>query len=160
METDIPVAAPQPLAFKKVSGVPPPKRLIVRDFKGIFSFHSQQCLFFAVKPKLPEDFEDITWEKLRAAILAVEHKAPVNCSLEELYKVRVRHRLPLKSLQAVENLCIHKLAAGLFSKLEKQCELHIANEVQRLLKYGDVHDIGFLTSAQSNFRSGILFKPG
>jgi hypothetical protein len=42
-----------------------------------------------VKPKLPSDFEETTWQKLQEAIVAVQKKIPVNCSLEELYKVRM-----------------------------------------------------------------------
>lgn len=43
----------------------------------------------AAKPKLPEDFEDRTWAKLQDAVIAVQEKRPVACSLEELYRVRV-----------------------------------------------------------------------
>lgn len=42
----------------------------------------------AVKPKLPADFEDVTWAKLRDAVQAVNSKRAVSCSLEELYRVR------------------------------------------------------------------------
>jgi hypothetical protein len=41
-----------------------------------------------VKPKLPEDFEALTWSKLQAAVQAVHTKQPVATSLEELYRVR------------------------------------------------------------------------
>lgn len=42
-----------------------------------------------VKPKLPEDFEAVTWSKLQAAVQAVHTKQPVATSLEELYRVRL-----------------------------------------------------------------------
>lgn len=46
----------------------------------------------AEKPKLPEDFEARTWEKLRMAVQAVHAKKPVASSLEELYRVRAALR--------------------------------------------------------------------
>jgi hypothetical protein len=41
----------------------------------------------AVKPELPANFEEVTWAKLRASVVAVHDKTPVSCSLEELYTV-------------------------------------------------------------------------
>lgn len=98
-------AVPQ-LGVRKIGGAAPQKRLIVKDFK--------------LKPQLPPDFEETTWKKLQEAIVAVQHKTPVNASLQELY-------------QAVENLCTHKMEASLFEKLQRQCEDHIRTEVNRLL---------------------------
>ena len=42
---------------------------------------------FAEKPKLPENFEDVTWETLKMAIRAVHAKQPVAMSFEDLYRV-------------------------------------------------------------------------
>ena len=42
-----------------------------------------------VKPKLPDDFEEKTWAKLKEAVQAVQSKRPVTCSFEELYRVRL-----------------------------------------------------------------------
>lgn len=48
------------------------------------------CLWFvAVKPKLPHDFEEKTWEKLKGAVHAVQHKRSVTSSLEDLYRVGI-----------------------------------------------------------------------
>eukprot|EP00698_Gefionella_okellyi_P004130 TRINITY_DN13866_c0_g1_i1.p1 TRINITY_DN13866_c0_g1~~TRINITY_DN13866_c0_g1_i1.p1 ORF type:complete len:812 (+),score=199.83 TRINITY_DN13866_c0_g1_i1:196-2436(+) len=91
---------------RKVGVVTPTKKLVVKDFK--------------VKPKLPTDFEDATWQKLVSAVRAVHRKEPVSCSLEELYK-------------AVENLCIHKMAVNLCSRLQQECEQHISVEATRLI---------------------------
>ncbi len=44
----------------------------------------------AARPKLPSDFEEATWAKLRNAVQAVHAKRAVSCSLEELYRVRDR----------------------------------------------------------------------
>lgn len=38
---------------------------------------------------LPADYEEKTWEKLRAAIVAVQRKEPVQYGEEELYKVHL-----------------------------------------------------------------------
>jgi hypothetical protein len=42
----------------------------------------------AEKPKLPDDFEAVTWGKLRTALVAIAAKVPVASSFEELYRVR------------------------------------------------------------------------
>lgn len=39
------------------------------------------------KPKLPPDFEKLSWGKLKDAVQAVFAKRPVSCSMEELYVV-------------------------------------------------------------------------
>jgi hypothetical protein len=44
--------------------------------------------WIAEKPKLPNNFEEITWAKIKEAVTAIHQKQPVSCSLEELYQVR------------------------------------------------------------------------
>lgn len=56
-----------------------------------------------VQPKLPDHFEDRTWEKLQKAIRAVQQKQPIATSREELYR-------------AVEDLCVHKMGANLYER--------------------------------------------
>jgi hypothetical protein len=58
--------------------------------------------FTTVKPTLPENFEEETWQKLRAAIHAIHNKQPVATSLEELYKVR--HNFTVVSFER-ERVC-------------------------------------------------------
>jgi hypothetical protein len=41
----------------------------------------------AVKPKVPDNFENDIWEKLRKAVDSIHESKPVPDSLEELYKV-------------------------------------------------------------------------
>lgn len=125
----------------------------------------------AVKPKLPTDFEESTWKKLQEAIVAVQRKAPVSCSLEELYKVRgpspvggvrgakakakagclfvcartcavhdAKSGWGGRRAQAVENMCIHKMAPNLFQRLQTQCEEHIKSEVGRLVGQTTEHE--------------------
>jgi cullin-4 len=74
----------------------------------------------AEKPKLPFNFEDITWAKIKEAVTAIHQKQPVSCSLEELYR-------------AVEDLCLHKMAGNLYRRLQQECEVHIAAKLQLLV---------------------------
>ncbi|RKO84075.1 Cullin repeat-like-containing domain protein, partial [Blyttiomyces helicus] len=83
----------------------PPKKLVIQAFK--------------VKPKLPDNYEALTWEKLRKAVLAIHESRPVSDSKEELYK-------------ACENLCHHKKADSLYVKLGDVNERHIKRELDRL----------------------------
>lgn len=39
------------------------------------------------QPKLPTNFEDDTWAKLKAAISAIFLKQPLSCDTEKLYQV-------------------------------------------------------------------------
>ena len=50
-----------------------PKKLVIKPFKN--------------QPKLPENYEEITWLKLKAAVNAVHAKQSAHLSKEELYKV-------------------------------------------------------------------------
>lgn len=95
----------------------PLKKLIIKNFK--------------VKPTLPENFEEETWQKLRAAIHAIHGKQPVATSLEELYK-------------AVENLCDHKMSDSLYRKLEHEIDEHTTSEQQTILSSPATDTVGFL----------------
>lgn len=53
---------------------------------------------FKVTPKLPESFEQETWQRLEAAIRAVHRKETTQFSREELYR-------------SVEDMCTWKMAA-------------------------------------------------
>ncbi|KAJ3037082.1 Cullin-4 [Rhizophlyctis rosea] len=54
----------------------PVKKLVIKGFK--------------VKPKLPENYEADTWEKLKRAVHAIHDSRPVPDSLEELYNIMIR----------------------------------------------------------------------
>jgi cullin-4 len=41
----------------------------------------------ADKPKLPNNFEEVTWVKIKEAVTAIHLKQPISGSLEELYRV-------------------------------------------------------------------------
>eukprot|EP00976_Prorocentrum_cordatum_P068315 1179085-Prorocentrum_minimum.AAC.6 len=92
------------IALKR-SSAGPSKRLVIKPFKE--------------KPKLPPDFEERTWAKLKDAVNAVHAKQPVACSLEELYR-------------AVEDLCVHKKGSSLYANVKNVCEVHIASRLQAL----------------------------
>ncbi len=67
---------------------------------------------FAGQISLPDDFEQKAWEKLLDMVHAVHQRKPVSHSRQELF-------------QAVEDMCMHKMAAGLHTKLEAVCNEHI-----------------------------------
>ncbi|KAG2482358.1 hypothetical protein HYH03_018708 [Edaphochlamys debaryana] len=72
-----------------------------------------------VKPELPANFEEVTWAKLKDCVVAVHCKRPVSNSLEELYT-------------AVQDMCLHKMADKLYSRLQQECDTHISAHVASL----------------------------
>uniref|UniRef100_T1IZT0 Cullin family profile domain-containing protein n=1 Tax=Strigamia maritima TaxID=126957 RepID=T1IZT0_STRMM len=76
-----------PLANNKPGGT---KKIIIKNFKD--------------KPKLPENYQEETWDKLKEAVIAIQTSTSITSSLEELY-------------QAVENMCSHKMASILYENL-------------------------------------------
>jgi hypothetical protein len=58
----------------------------------------------AEKPKLPDNYQEQTWDKLKEAVVAIQTSKSIRYSLEELY-------------QAVENMCNHKMASTLYVNL-------------------------------------------
>mmetsp|Transcript_22578 Transcript_22578/g.27227 ORF Transcript_22578/g.27227 Transcript_22578/m.27227 type:complete len:742 (+) Transcript_22578:315-2540(+) len=103
MEASTSNAGANNLARKRSSAQP--KKLIIKPFKE--------------KPKLPPDFEDQTWTKLKEAVGAVHAKTPVRTNLEELYR-------------KVEDLCIHKMAGNLYIRLEAECNTHLQSCLRQL----------------------------
>jgi len=85
------------------------KKMVIRPFK--------------VQPKLPENFEETTWETLRRAVVAVQSKEAMAISHEELYR-------------AVEDLCVHKMGARLYDRLKEECTRHVAGAVGALAATG------------------------
>lgn len=93
----------------KMSGSGPKKKMVIVPFKK--------------KPELPDNFEKITWEKLEAAIHAVNTKVATTISKEDLYR-------------AVEDLCLHKMAAQTYEKLRVECDAHITSRIDNLVIIG------------------------
>uniref|UniRef100_A0A8C9U3K5 Cullin 4B n=1 Tax=Scleropages formosus TaxID=113540 RepID=A0A8C9U3K5_SCLFO len=84
------------------------KKLVIRNFKE--------------KPKLPENYSDETWQKLKEAVEAIQNSTSIKYNLEELY-------------QAVENLCSHKISAKLYKQLRVVCEDHIKAQIHQFREY-------------------------
>lgn len=82
------------------------KKLIIKNLKS--------------EPKLPEDYREQTWEKLKGAVLAIQQSKPNQYSLEELY-------------QAVENMCNHKMAPTLYTRLYNLVEDHVSHNIEQFL---------------------------
>lgn len=87
------------------AGAGPPKKLVIKPLKSA--------------PKLPADFADATWARLKDAVVAIFNQQPVVTSLEELYR-------------AVEDMCTHKLAPLLYERLHAECDAHIAKQLAAL----------------------------
>uniref|UniRef100_A0AAV2MKN4 Cullin-4B n=1 Tax=Knipowitschia caucasica TaxID=637954 RepID=A0AAV2MKN4_KNICA len=80
------------------------KKLVIKNFKE--------------KPKLPENYTQETWQKLKEAVEAIQNRTSIKYNLEELY-------------QAVENLCSHKISAKLYLQLRSACEDHIKAQIDQ-----------------------------
>ncbi|XP_010139394.1 PREDICTED: cullin-4B [Buceros rhinoceros silvestris] len=80
------------------------KKLVIKNFKA--------------KPKLPENYTDETWQKLKEAVEAIQNSTSIKYNLEELY-------------QAVENLCSYKISANLYKQLRQICEDHIKAQIHQ-----------------------------
>lgn len=87
------------------AGAGPAKKLVIKPLKSA--------------PKLPADFAEATWAKLKHAVVAIFTQQPVATSLEELYR-------------AVEDMCAHKLAPLLYERLQAECDAHIGAQVASL----------------------------
>uniref|UniRef100_A0A8C1S633 Cullin-4B n=1 Tax=Cyprinus carpio TaxID=7962 RepID=A0A8C1S633_CYPCA len=73
-------------------------------------------------PKLPENYTNETWQKLKEAVEAIQNSTSIRYNLEELY-------------QAVENLCSHKISAKLYKQLRVVCEDHIKAQIDQFREY-------------------------
>uniref|UniRef100_A0A3Q2QV53 Cullin-4B n=1 Tax=Fundulus heteroclitus TaxID=8078 RepID=A0A3Q2QV53_FUNHE len=80
------------------------KKLVIKNFRE--------------KPKLPENYTQETWQKLKEAVEAIQMSTSIKYNLEELY-------------QAVENLCSHKISAKLYKQLRAVCEDHIKAQIDQ-----------------------------
>lgn len=96
-------AASAPLANSKPGTA---KKIVIKNFRD--------------KPKLPENYQENTWDKLKEAVIAIQTSKSIKSSLEELY-------------QAVENMCSHKMAAILYDNLRILCETHVKSNINQFL---------------------------
>lgn len=72
------------------------------------------------KPKLPDNYQQETWDQLKEAVDAIHTSRSIKSSLEELYKM-------------VDNMCSHKMAPHLYSQLKVICEQHVMSCVDQFL---------------------------
>lgn len=49
--------------------------------------NNTSLLLYVEKPKLPENYQQETWEQLKEAVNAIHTSHSIKSSLEELYKV-------------------------------------------------------------------------
>lgn len=75
---------------------------------------------FLGEPKLPDDYREVTWEKLSSAVVAIQQSKPNEYLLEELY-------------QAVGNMCSHKMSQVLYNRLFKLIEAHVCSNIERFI---------------------------
>uniref|UniRef100_A0AAX7SP82 Cullin-4B n=1 Tax=Astatotilapia calliptera TaxID=8154 RepID=A0AAX7SP82_ASTCA len=93
------------------------KKLVIKNFRE--------------KPKLPENYTQETWQKLKEAVEAIQNSTSIKYNLEELY-------------QAVENLCFHKISAKLYKQLRAVCEDHIKAQIDQFREYPFTVSVLFL----------------
>lgn len=111
---------------------------------SVFVLHTE-------KPKLPENYTQETWQKLKEAVEAIQNSTSIKYNLEELYQVHLQTCWPPRGssliwklsfltffffpLQAVENLCSHKISAKLYKQLRAVCEDHIKAQIDQFREY-------------------------
>ncbi|CAM4602927.1 unnamed protein product [Caretta caretta] len=100
------------------------KKLVIKNFKD--------------KPKLPENYTDETWQKLKEAVEAIQNSTSIKYNLEELY-------------QAVENLCSYKISANLYKQLRQICEDHIKAQIHQFREYPLTESLFTCQSQESCF---------
>ena len=111
------------------------------------------CVFVlhTEKPKLPENYTQETWQKLKEAVEAIQNSTSIKYNLEELYQVHLQTYWPPRERyhwyvnfltfffvfppQAVENLCSHKISAKLYKQLRAVCEDHIKAQIDQFREY-------------------------
>uniref|UniRef100_A0A8C2IBA3 Cullin 4B n=1 Tax=Cyprinus carpio TaxID=7962 RepID=A0A8C2IBA3_CYPCA len=100
--------------------------MTVCNHPSFFSFN-----VISEKPKLPENYTNETWQKLKEAVEAIQNSTSIRYNLEELY-------------QAVENLCSHKISAKLYKQLRVVCEDHIKAQIDQFREYPFLYSVLFL----------------
>lgn len=83
------------------------------------------------RPRVPEDFESSTWERLRTAIEAIYNSAPTSFASEQLYR-------------DVVDLCLHGESSNLYRRLKDKYDQHAAFVAQRLSEHASLDALAFL----------------
>uniref|UniRef100_A0AAQ5Y7Q7 Cullin-4B n=1 Tax=Amphiprion ocellaris TaxID=80972 RepID=A0AAQ5Y7Q7_AMPOC len=100
------------------------KKLVIKNFRE--------------KPKLPENYTQETWQKLKEAVEAIQNSTSIKYNLEELYQSAGSRS------SAVENLCSHKISAKLYKQLRAVCEDHIKAQIDQFREYPSQFHVLFL----------------
>ncbi|KXS17899.1 cullin-4A [Gonapodya prolifera JEL478] len=90
---------------------------------------------FKNKPKLPDDFEQTSWQKLEKAVRAIQSSQRVQDSLEELYRT-------------VENLCLHKYSETTYTRLSQEMERQIKSVKAKLESFPPSASLAFLAEVR------------
>uniref|UniRef100_A0A672NUQ6 Cullin-4B-like n=1 Tax=Sinocyclocheilus grahami TaxID=75366 RepID=A0A672NUQ6_SINGR len=106
------------------------KKLVIKNFKE--------------KPKLPENYTNETWQKLKEAVEAIQNSTSIKYNLEELY-------------QAVENLCSHKISAKLYKQLRVVCEDHIKAQIDQFREYPFHYSVLFLKKIDKCWQDHFIY---
>lgn len=101
------------------------KKLIIKNFE---------------KPKLPENYQEVSWNILREAVIAIQSSRSISTPREELYR-------------EVDNMCSYKMAPKIYSKLESLCIDHVKNNIGPSLNADSIDNLSFLKSLDSAWQS-------
>eukprot|EP00736_Rhodelphis_marinus_P001479 Rmarinus@m.1972 len=110
---------------RPVSGAKTGKKLTIKPFKN--------------KPKLPDDFEETLWSKLKVAVEAIHKVKPVSYPKEELYR-------------ACEDICMNKKAAMVYDRLKDLCAQRIASVIAEL-ESSSIDPMSFLKHVETTWLS-------
>ncbi|XP_073989923.1 cullin 4 isoform X1 [Rhodnius prolixus] len=69
------------------------------------------------KPRLPENYQEETWDRLAEAVVAIQTSRSIEYSLEDLY-------------QAVQNMCNHNMASTTYTSLTNLTEKHVKANIE------------------------------
>lgn len=101
------------------------KKLVIKNFE---------------KPKLPENYQEVSWNVLKEAVIAIQSSKSISTPREELYRV-------------VDNMCSYKMAPKIYSKLESLCIDHVKNNIGPSLNADSIDSLSFLKSLDSAWQS-------
>ncbi|KAK7603535.1 hypothetical protein V9T40_003534 [Parthenolecanium corni] len=82
------------------------KKLTIKNFKD--------------KPKLPDNYQEETWCKLKEAVEAIQNSKRIQYSLEDLYK-------------GVENMCMDTMASTVYKNLTALTEVHVKSHIKQFV---------------------------
>nr|CAG4640653.1 EOG090X01NX [Eulimnadia texana] len=67
-------------------------------------------------PKLPDNYREVAWNKLKEAVVAIQNSKSIQSTLEELY-------------QGVQNMCSYNMAPQLYDNLKMLIESHVRDSL-------------------------------